>query len=149
MSTFVYTELTQSPETMQVESACLGVDADNGFDENDIGKCIKFGDDNNVVLAGDGDDIEGFLVSISPETYNDGFAFGSVQRRGRKLVQVEAGEAGTFAVGDEAVSGITVALNTDGLPQVVKAVGTVFKWRCIRLVTGTGVAGDTILIERA
>lgn len=148
MSTFVLTELTQSPETMQVESACLGVDAANGLDENDIGKCIKFAGSDNVVLCGDGDDIEGFVVSISPETYNAGFAFGSFQRRGRKVVQVEAGELGTFAVGDEAVSGITVALNTAGLPQVVKAVGVVYKWRCISLLTGTGVAGDNILIER-
>ena len=148
MGSFVFTTLTQSPESMQVESACLGVDAANPHDDKDIGKAVKLAAADNYVLCADGNEIEGFHVSMSPETYNDGFAFGSVQRAGRMEVDVEAGEAGTIAIGDEVVAGIGVALNTAGRAQVIAGTGTIHKWRCIRHITGTGVAGDLILIER-
>ena len=51
MGAFVFTELTQSPESMQTESACLGVDASNKLTDNDKGKAVKIAASNNFVLC--------------------------------------------------------------------------------------------------
>lgn len=148
MGSFVLTTLTQSPETMQVESACLGVDASNPLADADVNKALILAANNNYVLCATGEEIQGFLTSMSPETYNDGFAFGSFQRRGRIEVDVAAAEGGTIAIGDLVVSGIPIARGTKGDAQVIAGTPTEYLWRCIRHISGTGVAGDRLLIER-
>jgi hypothetical protein len=148
MSAFVFTELTQSPETMQTESACLGVDANNKLTENDIGKAVKLAAANNYVVATTDDEIEGILVAIEPVTYNDGFAFGTVQRRGRALATVGTSEVGTVAVGELVVVDDQAAVGTAGGLVVYPGAPATFKWRVLRIVSGTGAAGDQVLIER-
>ena len=148
MSTFRFTTLTNSPDSAQYESACLGVDADNNLTENDIGKAVTLASSNNYVVAAKDAEIEGILVSLEPQTYNDGFSFGTVQRRGRAEATVGVTEAGTVAVGELLVVDTQAAVGTAGGLQVYPGSPTTFLWRCISIASGTGAAGDTIIIER-
>lgn len=160
MTSFVFTELV--PNTL--ESAALGADANGKFTSNDLNKAVKLGTANNYVLATAGSDIDGFVKAIEPFTVNDGFSFGGVQREGRVTALVGAGQSGTMAVGDYVVADTQVTLNTAGAAKVKTGVafaqsgttpfavtqGTPLHamWRCIRIVSGTGAAGDTVLLER-
>jgi len=162
MTSFVFTELVP---TDGVESAALGPNSSTKFADEDIGKAVKFGTANNFVLATNGDEIEGFVHSIQAYTVNSGFSFGSVQRKGRKLAAVGTNQGGSpMAVGDYVVADTQTALGTAGTPKV--RTGTAFSqsgttpfavtmptpahalWKCVRIVSGTGVAGDSVLIER-
>lgn len=163
MTAFALTELVNDP-LAQIESAALGVDASNPLVQNDVGKAVKRAANNNFVLCTENDEIEGFVSSIEPYTVNDGFSFGSVQLNRRMIVEVGANEAGTLAVGELVVADAQAALGTAANPMVKKGVpaaqsGTTpfaytertpntFLWQVIRIVTGTGVTGDTVLIER-
>lgn len=151
MTQFVFTPLVNDPHA-DVISAAIGVDASNKLNDNDLGKPVILAANNNYVLCADGDDIHGFLVSTEAATVNDGFAFGSVQRNKRFEVQVEAGELGTAIVGSYVVAGIpAVAINVkQTYAQVIvkAAVAGASLWRVIRVITGTGVAGDRVLIEK-
>ena len=131
----------------RIVSGCLGVDADNGFDKNDIGKLVKPAAAENFILAADGDDIFGQVTSIEPSTYNDGFAFGGVICGFGDRIEVEVGAA-TVSVGAEVVASTQAAVNTAGAPKVKAGAGTKYKWECRSILSGTGIVGDTILIER-
>lgn len=158
MTTFTYGE-NVTDAIKDTVSAALGAAASSGIGQNDVGKAYKLGTANNYVPCADGDRIEGFVVAIEPFTVNNLFSFGSVQRGGRKTVQNGAGQA-QLAVGDYVVAFTQVAIGTAGLAQVKKATATAaaddgaltnaapFHWRVIRIVTGTGVAGDQVLVER-
>jgi hypothetical protein len=148
MSTFVLTTLTNSPDSAQYESFCIGVDASNKLTDKDIGKAVKLAAANNMVLCATTDEIEGFLISTEPETYNAGFAFGTVQRRGRIEATVGANQTGTLDVGELVVADTQAAIDTAGGAVVMTGTPATFKWRCIRIISGTGVAGDTVLLER-
>jgi hypothetical protein len=146
MTTFVFTELVNAPMADIVSSA-LGANAGAKFSANDVGKLVKLGSANNYVLAADGDQIEGFVVAMMDNTVNDGFSFGSVQKNKRKYAKV--GGTVALAVGDRVVAGVQAALGTvDALPVVKAGTPAVHIWRVIRIVTGTGAVGDTVLIER-
>lgn len=146
MTTFVFTELVSAPMADIVSSA-LGASAGAKFNANDVGKLVKLGTANNYVLAADGNEIEGFVVAMADNTVNDGFSFGSVQKNKRKYAKV--GGAAAVVVGDTVVSGAQAALGTvDALPIIKKGTPTVHIWRVIRIVTGSGAVGDTVLIER-
>ena len=147
MTVFNYTLLVNDP-LADVVSAALGVDADNGYVEADIGKGVKLAANNNYVPLAKDDEIEGIVVALSPETVNNGFTFGSVQKNRRVEAVVGASELGTVAVGELLVADTPVALGTAGVIQVYPGAPTVHLWRCIRIVTGPGAAGDTILMER-
>lgn len=152
MTQFVFTSLVNDPHA-DVVSAALGVDASNKLNDSDIGKPVILGPDNNYVLCADGDDIHGFLVSTEAATVNDGFSFGSVLRNKRLEVQLEAGELGTAVAGTSfVVAGIPLAARGTKVAyaQVIikAAVAGASLWRVIRIVTGTGVAGDRVLIEK-
>lgn len=171
MPTFVFTELVNDPPA-RVDSACLGVDGQvaSRFGDNDVGKAVKMGTANNFVLCDAGDEIEGFVSSISAEgTYNGGFSFGGVQRDRRILAEIGANQGATpAAVGDYVVADDQIALGTAGLAQVKtgtafsqlnEAPYTVtqesprrFKWRIIRIVSngpgGAGTAGSVVLLNR-
>jgi len=129
-------------------SAALGVDAANKMTTSDSGKSVKLGVAQNYVLTATGNDIEGILIGVEAHTVNDGFSFGSVKTDGMVEAQVAAAEVGIIAVGDFVVAGIPVALNTAGALMVIAGAGVAFKWRVIRHITGTGVAGDSVLIQR-
>jgi len=143
---FKFGQLVQ--ESPDIVSAALGVDANNPLVANDLGKALKLAANNNYVLCATGNDIEGIAESINPDTVNSGFSFGSVRKNGRAIVTTAAAQAGSIVPGDEVVSGIPIALGTAGTMQVIKGTGTIFKWRCIAVLSGTGAAGDSILIER-
>lgn len=158
MTTFVYNE-SVTDALKDTISTALGAAAASGIGNNDLGKAYKAGTVQNYVPCADGDPIEGFVTAVEPFTVNNGFVFGSVQRRGRKLVQNGAGQA-QLAVNDYVVAFTQTAIGTAGLAQVKKATATaatddgalnqagLFAWRVIRIVSGTGVAGDQVLIER-
>lgn len=158
MTTFVYNE-SVTDALKDTISTALGAAAASGIGNNDVGKAYKAGTVQNYVPCADGDPIEGFVTAVEPFTVNNGFVFGSVQRRGRKLVQNGAAQA-QLAVGDYVVAFTQVAIGTAGLAQVKKATATaatddgalnqagLYAWRVIRIVSGTGVAGDQVLIER-
>lgn len=148
MTVFAFTTLTNNPDSAQYESACLGVDNANKLTDNDKGKCVKIAASNNFVLTAAGDEIEGILVSTEPATYNDGFAFGTVQRRGRFQAVVGPTEAGTVVPGDLVVADTQAAIDTAGGAVVQSGAPTTHLWRCISIVTGTGATGDIVLIER-
>lgn len=148
MTTFAFDVLTNNPNSAQYESAALGVDADNDLNENDIGKAVKLASSNNYVVSTTDDEIEAILVALEPFTVNDGFSFGTIQRRGRALATVGTSEAGTVAVGELMLVDDQAAVNTAGGLVVYPGSPSQFLWRCIRIVSGTGAAGDTVLIER-
>ena len=78
MTVFNFTLLVNDPPAT-VLSAALGPDSSNKLASVDVGKGLKLGTAQNYVLCADGDEIEGVLDSVSPETVNDGFSFGGVQ----------------------------------------------------------------------
>lgn len=131
-----------------VESACLGsaAGAPNLFADADVNKAVKLAGSNNYVLAADGNDLEAVCVAVAPHTANNGFSFGSVQRRFTELEAVVAGAA--LAVGATVVCAAQNALGTAQTAPIVKAgAGALFKWRVKGLLNGTGQIGETILIE--
>lgn len=151
MTDFAFTALVNDPHA-DVITAALGVDASNKLNDNDIGKPLKLAAADNYVLCADGDNIEGFLTALNAETVNDGFSVGSLQRNKRFEVQVEGGELGTAIVGTFVGAGIPIVARNvkQTWPQVIlttPAAGDPL-WRVISIISGTGVAGDLILIER-
>lgn len=152
MTVFNYTLLVNDPLADTV-SAALGVDADNGFVEADVGKGVVLAANENYVAAVKDDEIEGVVVALSPETVNDGFSFGSVQKNRRVEAMVGANVAAVPVVpGEMVVCDTPVALGTDGMLQVYVGVPTTHLWRCISNITSAAAAGatigDLVLIER-
>lgn len=148
MTTFVFTELANSPHA-DVVSAALGVNSSGKFNDNDLGKPVKMAANNNYVLCSVNDEIEGFVSSVEANTVNDGFSFGSVRRDKRIIAQVDAAQTGTLIVGELCAAGTSAALGTAmTYPKVIQGTPANFKWRVIRNMTGTGVAGDLVLIEK-
>jgi len=122
------------------------------YTDVEIGKGVKMAADSYVAVAV-GDEIEGIVTSVEPGVRNSGFSWGGVQTKGRAMATVAANQTPVMAVGALVCSGIPVAPATAGKVTVLSAgtgfaAPTEFKWRCIRIVTGTGTVGDTVLIER-
>lgn len=148
MTTFVFTELVNDP-LARIESAALGASTSTGFTDKDLGKAVKLGTAQNYILAATTNEIEGFVASVEPWSVNLGYGFGSVQRSGRVLTKVASDQGATpMAVGDLVVAGTQLAVGTAGGGAVRTGTPTTHKWRCLRIVSGTGVAGDSVLIER-
>jgi hypothetical protein len=153
MTQFVFTELVNSPHA-DIVSAALGVNSAGKFGPNDIGKPVKLAANDNYVLCALNDPIHGFVETVEGITVKDGFSFGSVRRNVRKVCQVDAAQTGAAPVGQTMVAGTSAALGTiDVNPQVTKIdiVGATDQvldlWRVILVISGTGVAGDLVLIE--
>lgn len=147
MTSFVF---TPTVPMASAKSGCLGTGGANIWKSDfDLGKPVKYGSANNFLLCADGDDIEGFVYAIDPGTRNGGYSFGSVVTEGRFEVEVATGSA-QFSVGDLAIAAAQTAIGTAGTPKVKKqatpAAGHKY-WKVIRIVSGTGVAGDTVLVE--
>ena len=129
-----------------VEPAALGVSANAKFVAADINKPVKLAGNNNYIVAADGNDLEAVVLTIEPFTVNDGFSFGSVQKRFDHLEAIVSG--GALAVGAAVVCAAQSALGTAQNAPIVKAgAGSLFKWRVKSLLAGTGQIGETILIE--
>lgn len=148
MTTFVFSDLVNEPPK-NVVSAALGVNAAGKLVDADVGKPVKLAASNNYVVVSVGDEIEGFVYSIEPFTVNTGFGFGGVQKNGRKEAKVASDQGVTpMAVGDYVVGGAGNTVGTANLTQVKTGAATKYLWRCIRIISGTGVAGDSVLLER-
>ena len=130
------------------EVAALGVNSSGKFVSADINKPVKLAALDNYVLVADGDDIEAVVVSLEPNTVNNGFSFGTVQRKFNGLEAVVSGA--TMTVGAAAVCGAQAALgtaNTLSCPIIKAGAGALFKWRVKSLMGGTGAVGTKVLIE--
>ena len=149
MTVFHFTPLVNDP-LARIESAALGADAANPMTDNDVGKAVTLaaGAGANYVLATASAEIDGFVSSLMPDTVNSGWSWGGVQRSGRIKAAVGASQVGTLVVGEYVVADTQVALNTAGLAQVQQGTPTIHLWRVIRNITGTGVTGDEVLLER-
>lgn len=148
MTDFVFSTLVNDP-LAQIESAALGVDANNKLTDNDLGKAVKLAANQNFVLCGANDEIDGFLNTVEPFTVNGGFAFGGVQRNRRVQATVGANQGATpMAVGDLVVSDVQAAIDTAGGAVVKTGAPTTNLWRCLRIVSGAGAAGSVVLLER-
>lgn len=147
MTAFVFGELVQ--ESPDIVSAALGVDANNKLTANDIGKGVKLAGANNYVLCAEGDEIEGILESVNPDTVNDGFAFGSVRKNGRAKATVATAAVGPLAVGALVAAAAQAAIDTaGGLVVDDDTAPTVHIWRVISLLGGDGSADSEVLIEK-
>lgn len=136
-----------------IDSAALGVDANNKLSSLDVNKFVKLAANDNYVVAADGDDIEGLLVGVEPGTVNDGFSFGSVQVRFKHLTCMHLAGEDPIAVGTEVCVGTQAAIGTAQTYPVVRAAvaldneGEVFRWRVKSLLGNAGAAGAILLIE--
>lgn len=144
MPAFVHELLTTSPAEMDVISSAIGNNTNQARSDNDIGKAVKKGADQNFVLCADGDEIEGFIDTVRGDTVNGGFSFGGVQRR--KRIWAEVG-AGTVAPNDFVVAAPQVAFGTKGVAQVKTGTPATYKWQALRVV-GAGTVGSRVLLER-
>ena len=148
MSDFVFNPKVNDPFA-RITEAALGASSGDGWGDEEVGKVVKLGPANNYILASDGDDIEGIVVSIEPNTVNAGFSFGTVQSDRRFQAVLDTGETGV-AVGATVVAGAQEAVGTQtngNKPVVATGAGVTHKWRVIRLLTD-GEAGSTVVIER-
>jgi hypothetical protein len=137
------------------ESAALGADNTHKLVSADVGKPVKIAAAENYVLCATGDEIEGTVETVQAFTVNNGFSFGTVSRRGRR-VATQTG-ATTVVVGDLLVADTNAALgvlNTAAIClagatlAVKKGVPTKFLWRVISLLGGGGLQNTNIVIER-
>jgi hypothetical protein len=152
MSTFAFNVKVNDPFASITEAA-LGASALDGWGDEEVGKAVKLGTAHNYVLPTANDPIEGFVVAVEPNTVNQGFSFGSVQRDRRMEVVLAVGES-SVVVGDIVTAGTQeiVGTQTNGNKALVMVETTPgdagdFVWRVIALRTD-GEAGSTVLIER-
>jgi len=139
-----------------IVSAKLGTDTvanGGGLTDADIGKPVKLSAADTYSLCAAGDQIDGFLVGINPET-QDGYTFGSVQIDG--YVRVELSGAATVgslvaaatpaAAGTAEANGLgKVQAHTLATADVASLAASIFaiNWR---VVSGTGLDGDTTAV---
>lgn len=152
MSTFKFNVKVNDPFA-NITEAALGASSGDGWGDEEVGKAVKLGSANNYVLCGANDPIEGFVVAMEPNTVNQGFSFGSVQRDRRMEAVLAVGQTGVV-VGDTCTAGAQEVVGTQvngnkALVQKESAGGDAgdFVWRVIRLETD-GEAGSTVLLER-
>lgn len=144
MPVFKHELLTTTPAEMDVISTAIGGNTNQARYDNDIGKAVARGDEQNYVLCADGAEIGGFIDTVRGDTVNGGYSFGGVQRR--KRVWAEVG-FGTVAVNDFVVAAVQVPYGTKGTAQVKTGTPGTYKWQAIR-VEGAGTVGSRVLLER-
>lgn len=152
MSTFNFNVKVNDPFA-DITEAALGAAGAEGWGDEEVGKAVKLGASNNYELCGANDPIEGFVVAMEPNTVNQGWSFGSVQRDRRMQATLAVGQTGVV-VGDICTAGAqeAVGTQTNSNKALVQKEGTPgdagnFAWRVIRLLTD-GEAGSTVLLER-
>lgn len=163
MSTFRFNVKVNDPFA-DITDAALGT-AGQGWGNEEVGKAVKLSTANNYILCTNGDEIEGFVVAVEPNTVNSNVSFGSVQRNKRMQAVLAAGVTGaTVGLFVVAAAQEAVGTQTNGNKALVKP-GTAasqlgsgsyaytertpntYMWRIIRLLTD-GEAGSTVVIER-
>ena len=143
MTAFAFRETVPAPTMI---TSAFG-DGSTVWTDKEVGKAVKLSatDDSTMVLAGEDDDIIGFVKAIAIGTVNGGFSHGSVQIEGWMEAVVGANQATALVPGDFVVADDQAAVGTAGPAKVKKAAGRSC-WRVMRIVSGTGAAGDTVLI---
>ena len=154
MATWTFAPL--AGDINHVISAKLGASTSAKLTDKDIGKPLKLLAAGRYGLCSDGDNIDGFLVGVDPETV-DGYAFGSVQIGGRVYAQLE----GVATFGDFVEAGTTAAYNTaetSGYGQVsfhaqmaastVAGVLTLTKSKKWRIISGAVTDDAIVLLEK-
>lgn len=143
-------------------SAKLGTNtkaAGGHYTDADVGKPVKLTAAGVYALCADGDNIDGFIDSISEFT-QDGWSFGTVQLGGRRWVMLSGSAAvGTFV--EAAAPSAAHTAETDNLGLVSIHAGlalgstdtvdeaialiTSKKWR---VISGAGTTGTVALVEK-
>jgi len=144
MTDFAFTELVPT----EAYSTALGATNTGTFSIADVGKPVKLSASNTYDICVANDEIEGFVSSVESFTVNNGYSFGGIIREGRKEVVVGAAQTGAIAIGSLVVADVQTALGTVGKAAVKTGVPTKYLWRVVSIVTGTGVSGDVVLVER-
>jgi hypothetical protein len=151
---------TIQERTMTVDTKFMGIVTDKlgttagDYTDKELGKGVKMAANAYVPVVA-GDEIEGIVTTVEPGTKNSGYNWGTVQTTGRAEATVGANQVGTVTIGNFLLNDTPIAPATAGLIQVYDEDGdgvaapTKFLWRTIRILTGTGVAGEKVLIERA
>ena len=149
--------------TLLVDTSLMGIVTDalgtqaagvGSMTDVEIGKGVTLAAASYIAAVHD-DEIEGIITSVESGVRNAGYSYGGVQTKGRAEAVLGVAQDVTAAVGDLVVNDAGIANGTAGKIRVYGAGSTGFpagpftiNWRVIRIVTGTGVAGDTVLIER-
>lgn len=129
------------------KSCALGVSNAAKFGDNDLNKVVKLVASGTYGPVSTGNDIEGIVLAIAPNTVNDGFSFGTIQDGGRLVAQ--ATDVTPLAIGAQVIAAAQNALGTaQDFPLVKLGTGGVFKWRVIDLLTGAGAQNTNVVIER-
>jgi hypothetical protein len=134
------------------ESFALGASNVLPLTSNDLGKPLKLIASDTFGLCAAGDEIEGTLEAIAAFTVNNGFSFGTVNRRGRRIAVNGAVTATPF--NDLVLAGPNAARNvknsTGGFTDMVvqHGVPTKYLWRVISTLGGAGAQNSRVCIER-
>lgn len=148
MTAFAFRETVPAPTML---TSALGTGGANIWTDKEIGKPVKLSaaDDSTMILATGADEIFGFVKALSIGTVNDGFSHGSVQIEGWMEAAVGANQGATaMAVGDTVVADTQVAFGTAGVAKVKTSATSRRGWIVMRILSGTGVAGDGVLLFR-
>lgn len=148
MTAFAFNETVPAPTML---TSALGTGGANIWTDKEVGKAVKLSttNDSTMELCAGGDEIFGFVGAIAIGTVNSGFSHGSVQIEGWKVAKVGANQGATpMAVGDSVVADTQTAHGTAGLPTVKTSATAKRGWIVMRKLTGTGVAGDQVLLFR-
>lgn len=142
---------TMKPNTGDIRfliSAKLGTNtvANSGhLTDADVGKPVKLSVDSTYALCADGDQIDGWLMGVNPETV-DGWAFGTVQVGGRVRAQLDG--ASTFgAVVEAAAQAAARTADASGYGQVSTHTMIAGTRKCWRIVSGTVTDDSIVLLE--
>lgn len=151
---FNYRILAQSPERLNVISTKLGASKAEVYTDKDTRKPMVMGKKGNMVLAADGDEIEGFLDNVDAGPTADGHVFGGVARcnAGTRMEAIVDGAADVL---DFVVAGPNEAVGTAndlklGVVKVPEDAPTVHVWRIIAFITDaeSTTGGDVAVLEK-
>lgn len=159
MAKFQFAVLTPDPNRLNVITSKLGARAGNAienkaglgeYSDAEINKAVKIGPVSNYLLCDDGDEIDGIIDNIDAGGTEDGFTLGGVARcnAGQRFNAVVGTGSAKLSVDDLVVAAAQLPVGTAGDLQVRDGAPTRHLWRVMRIVTGTGVVGDKVVIEK-
>lgn len=148
MPIFTHEQLTTTPAELDIIATAIGDDTNQARSETDRGKAVVKGDAQNYILAPADAEIEGFIDSVRGDTVNEGYSFGSVQRKKRMWAVVGPNQGATpMAANDFVLADTQVAFGAKGEAQVKTGNPTKYLWQALRVV-GDGTPGSKVLLER-
>ncbi len=136
---------------MGIITDALGTGAGE-YDDFEKGKGVQLAAASHIAAV-KADEIDGIVNTVESGLRNGGYSWGGIQTKGRAEATVGVSQTGNVVVGAYVTNDTPIVNGTAGLIQVF-SVGTGFVaptrhfWRVLRIITGTGAAGDKVLIER-